>query len=123
MIFSVGISLTNLRHSDDKNRGSQPKVYAMQVSDTVLVGAPGKKAEVLTDVPKKWKDISYVLNEEEEEEGGPDGKENRSGRSTSASVKVENMVSGKRSSALRRACGERGACLSTWAFFCETTLQ
>ena len=102
MIFSVGISLTNLRHSDDKNRGSQPKVYAMQVSDTVLVGAPGKKAEVLTDVPKKWKDISYVLNEEEEEEGGPDGKENRSGRSTSASVKVENMVSGKRSSALRQ---------------------
>jgi len=84
---------------NDTKKTDQPDEYAIQVSDTVLVKeeADGKSVDILTDVPKQWKDISYVLNEEEED----DDKENMSrGNRRSSGAKGENLPA-KRSSAMR----------------------
>ena len=109
MVFNVSISLSGLRNEDEKSRGEQPEEYAMQVSDTVLVKQQDEPCELLTDVPKSWKDISYILNEDDEDE--EEDKENQRGeRRRESKVKTEGEVlPAKRSSALRNRPEERAA--------------
>lgn len=45
--------------------------YSMQLADTLLIGAEGKTREILTGaISKAFKDVSYSMAEEQEEESG-----------------------------------------------------
>jgi len=117
MIFNVSVSLSGLKMDpSEKGAAEQPAEYAMQVSDTVLVreaaanGAEedAQPAELLTEVPKQWKDISYILNDDEDEE--MEDKENAGGskKQKTKQVKFENeALPSKRSSAMRATAEER----------------
>ena len=82
MVFNLSVSVVGVSSGKEKEGSSdQPAKYAMQIADTVLVTQEGNAPEILTDVPKTYKDVAYVMNEDDED--------------------VEEVLPAKRTSALR----------------------
>ena len=69
MAFNVAVGLEGLE--DKEATDKRGATYALFVADTVLVAEGGGPPEVYTDkAPKAWADISYQLNDEDEDDGG-----------------------------------------------------
>ena len=79
----------------------------MQLSDTVLVKEGSVVCELLTDVPKQWKDISYLLNEDEDEDEEEDKENLTQVKRERQRNKSEESLPSKRSSAMRMSKEER----------------
>ncbi|KAL6764928.1 global transcription factor [Haematococcus lacustris] len=72
-VYNVSLSLTGLENPTAKDAAG--KVYAMQLSDTVVIGEGGKAPEVATQAcSKAWDKVSYMLADEVEEDKDPQQK-------------------------------------------------
>ena len=67
MVFNLAVGLQGLKEPSAKE-GSKSETYAIMIADSVLVGAAGEAAAVLTTNPKGVKEISYVTNDDDDEE-------------------------------------------------------
>jgi len=67
MVFNVAVGLADLEAKDVPDASSRK--YALFLSDTVLVSEAGANEVITAErAPKAWKDVSYYLNDDEEEE-------------------------------------------------------
>lgn len=68
MVFNLCVGFSDLHTSASKATGGVSRAYAVLLADTVVVKGPSEEAESYTRLPRDFKDVSYHLGDEEEEE-------------------------------------------------------
>lgn len=67
MTVNLSLGFQNLENTEDKTNDPKNKIYALLLADTVKISSGVALPVLLTDFDKEYKDISYEMDDEEEE--------------------------------------------------------